>query len=108
MAKSILQQVTQLINTGSSLEQAIAAIIPGADLTIWQRRVAQAANPPKKAKKNSRRRSSGSGQPSKRTNYASQVLSRGYAMAELTTRANTRSILVTANGQTSVLEVLNG
>jgi hypothetical protein len=111
MAQSILQQVLQSINSGKSLDQAVESIIPGADLTLWQRRVAQAANPPKKSKKANSRpstrsgRGRSSGRPSKHTHYADQVLRRGYAMAELTERAKSRAIFITSNGDTKVLEV---
>ena len=108
MASTILQQILALINTGSTVQQAIDQVVPGADPSYWQhlvkRHQAQVSQPQRKPRKRTTSKRS-NGQPRKRFNYAAQVLSLGYAMAELTERVNSRSVHPTANDDTSILEV---
>lgn len=114
---SILTQILSLINLGQSLPQAVESAAPGADPAFWQKAVARhQANPtPKKAKKSK----SAGRKPGKRfantvlfdLSYAEKQTKRRTAtMAELVTRVNSsdeeaRSILLTTNGETHILEV---
>ena len=84
MTDRTISEIYHLFRAGTPLE----SIIPdGADIAIWrQMMAAKQANEGRPARKNTPYRGRSGGKPSKRQNYAAQVV--GRAMAELVTRVN--------------------
>ena len=89
---SILADLYQAVNTGQTLQQAIDAIIPGADLKFWERKLANydpnAPRPkPHRSRRSSRKASS------KRTFRADSVLALSTTQqAEVRARATTELV----------------
>ena len=89
MATPILTQLKDLINLGFTVEQAVLTVVPGADVSFWQRVIANEAakqTNPKKTKKQTKR--SGSRKPSKRSSYASMQSALAWSTVELIERVN--------------------
>lgn len=93
---TIIQQLQQSIAAGLTLAEALTVADIEADesnLRFWKRILDNQADPTKlkrkpKRRTTSRRQSRSTDRPSKRTNYAEQVLARGYATAEMVERVN--------------------
>lgn len=86
MASKILTQIQSLINLGSTLETAVEATVPGADVNFWQRQVDRAKQAKPKAKKQNKRTTSR--KPSKRSNYAKMQSALAMSTLELVERVN--------------------
>jgi hypothetical protein len=84
----ILTQIQSLINLGSTLETAVEATIPGADVAFWQRLIDRQAskNQAKPKRKNNSR--SSSRRASKKSNYAKMQSVLAWATVELVERVN--------------------
>ncbi len=117
---TILSQLHRLVNSGHTLESAIDLVIPGADPTFWERKLATYdPNAPKPKRRRSRSRSR---KTNKRTFRASSVLTkttlsttrqaeaRAKATAELVKRVNDQADpetveVTTPTGQHQILEI---
>lgn len=84
-----ITEIIKAVKDGANLE----ALLPkDADLSFWQRLVSRVINNPKQPRRKAAPRRPRSGKPSRRTNYAVQVLYRpGQAMAEQVARVNGES-----------------
>lgn len=88
MASSILTQILSLINLGQSLPQAVETVVPGADVTYWQRQIARQDAPKQAKPKRKSSKRSYTPKPSKKSQYARMQSVLARSTAELVERVN--------------------